>query len=559
MDQPGQAGFRRRLRQAGRRITANLLLEESALAAMVAGLVAAVTVLCQRAFSVRPPVIPAVAILAAVAAIYVLVRWWLRRPSPMRIALEIDERLALRERFSTTLAVSESADPFAVAVREETYARLPRVNVAGRFPIRLSRRWAYAAAGWAAVALLVFYMPPLDLLGREAEEKKAAAEEKRLEQARTSVKQEVAKVEAMVKQLGAAEMAAELANLNEAAPGTPPAEIRRRAIRALGELPAKLQQSQAGERAEAAQALQQMMKQLKMPSQGLSRDLAKALARGEFREAANLIRKMQERAAQRDLKPEEREALAKELAELAKQMERLAEQRKAMEEALEKAGLDKKLANLDEDALRRALEKSGLDAQEIQKLIDKARAFRTASANCRALGQALAACSSGTPGLDGLSPDGLAALAGQLDALEAMRQQLALMNATLDEIESGMAMLGMGMGLIGPFEFGDSDQAAGGSGGPGRGSAPVETAESGDFKTSSTRVRSPAGAGPVVGTWYEQEEQIKGEAQRQAQETLQAAKDRAAEAVSENRIPSRYHGAVKQYFGDLDRKPETSK
>jgi hypothetical protein len=559
MDQPGQIGFRSRLRQAGRRINANLLLEEAALAALVAGLVAVAVVLCQRAFSVRPPLIPGVAVLAAVAAAYVLVRWWLRRPSLMQIALAIDERLALRERFSTTLAVSRSEDPFAAAVREETYARLPRVDVARHFPIRLSRCWTLAAAGWAAAALLVLYMPPLDLLGREVAEKKAAAEEKRLEEARATVKQEVTKIEAMVKQLGAAEMAAELAKLNEAAPGAPPAEIRRQAIRALGELPAKLQQSQAGERAEAAQALQQMMKQLKLPSQGLSRDLAKALARGEFGAAADLIRKMQERLAQRDLKPEEREALAKELAELAKQMARLAEQMKQMEDALEKAGLDKKLANLDEDALRRALEKAGLDAKDIQKLIDKARACRTASANCKALGQALAACSSGTPGLDALSPDALASLAGQLDSLEAMRQQLALMNATLDEIESGMAMLGMGMGAMGLFDLGDSSEQGAGSGGPGKGSAPVQTAESGDFKTSSTRVRSPAGAGPSVGTWYEQEEQIKGESQRQAQETLQAAKDRAAEAVSENRIPSRYHGAVKQYFGDLDKKPGAGK
>ena len=555
MDQPGQAGFRSRLRQAGRRINANLLLEECALAALVAGLVAVAAVLCQRAFSVRLPLIPAVAVLAAVAAAYVLIRWWLRRPSLMQIALAIDERLALRERFSTTLAVGRSEDPFAAAVRAETYARLPRVNVARHFPIRLSRCWALAAAGWAAAALLALYMPPLDLLGREVAEKKAAAEEKRLEEARATVKQEVTKIEAMVKQLGAAEMAAELAKLNEAAPGALPAEIRRQAIRALGELPAKLQQSQAGERAEAAQALQQMMKQLKLPSQGLSRDLAKALARGEFGAAADLIRKMQERLAQRDLTPQEREVLAKELAEIAKQMERLAGQMKQMEDALEKAGLDKKLANLDEDALRRALEKAGLDAKDIQKLIDKARACRTASANCKAL----AACSSGTPGLDALSPDALASLAGQLDSLEAMRQQLALMNATLDEIESGMAMLGMGMGAMGLFDFGDSSEQGAGSGGPGKGSAPVQTAESGDFKTSSTRVRSPAGAGPSVGTWYEQEEQIKGESQRQAQETFQAAKDRAAEAVSENRIPSRYHGAVKQYFGDLDKKPGAGK
>ena len=555
MEQTGQAAFRSRLRQAGRRIVANLVLEESARAAAIAGLVAAVAVACERAFAVRAPLIPVAAVLGAAAGIYVLIRWWFRRPSLMKVALAVDERLGLRERLSTTLAVSASADPFAAAVRQETYARVGKVPVGKHFPIRLTPHWAWAAGGWLVVAALVLWMPSLDLLGREAGASKAAAEEKRLDEARIAVNQTTSKVETMIKQLGLTEAAGELAKLDELALGTPPAEVRRQAIRRLGEVADKLHQSGVGEKAEAGQALQQMMKQLKMPSQGLSKDLARALARSNFGEAAAMIRKLQERLAQRDLKPEERAALAKELAELARQLDALANRDKELADALEKAGVDPKLANLDEDALRRALEKAGLDAQAIQKLIDKARACRSAAANCRGLGKALAACSTGLPGADALSGDGMIALADRLDSLEALRQQMALVGATLDEIEFGMGLLGqgMGIGMIGPFDFGESDRFGMGAGGPGHGSAPVETGPDQATKSVGTRVKSPATRpGPVVGTWYEQVEQTKGEAVRQGQDTFQAAKDRAAEAIGENRIPSRYHGAVKQYFGDLD-------
>ena len=556
MEPTGQAAFRRRLRQAGRRIVADFVLEDSARAAAAAGLVAAVAVACQRAFAVRAPVVAAAVVLGAAAFLYVLVRWWLWRPSPMKVALAVDERLGLRERFSTTLAVSASADPFAAAVREETYARLGKIPLARHFPIRLSRHWASAAGGWAVMAILVLWMPPLDLLGREADAKKAATEEKRLDEAKAVVGQTTSKVEAMVKQLGLTEAAGELAKLNELAPGAPPAEVRRQAIRRLGELADKLHQSGVGEKAEAGQALQQMMKQLKMPSQGLSKDLARALARSNFGEAAAMLRKLEERLAQRDLKPEERAALAKELADLARQLQALADRQKELEDALEKAGLDRKLAGLDEDALRRALEKAGLDAQAIQKLVDKVRACRTASAQCRALGRAFAACTSGTPGADALSDEGMLALGDRLDGLEALRQQMALVGATFDEIEFGMGLLGQGMGLgmIGPFGLGESDSVSAGAGGPGHGSAPVETGPDEPTKSVGTRVKTPAvRPGPVIGTWYEQVEQTKGESVRQGQDTFQAAKDRAAEAISENRIPSRYHGAVKQYFGDLDK------
>ena len=68
---------------------------------------------------------------------------------------------------------------------------------------------------------------------------------------------------------------------------------------------------------------------------------------------------------------------------------------------------------------------------------------------------------------------------------------------------------------------------------------------------ASTASASSCRSGPIVATWYSKEEQVKGEAVRTGGTVVQAAKDAAAEAVSENRIPSRYHEAVKSYFDTL--------
>jgi hypothetical protein len=59
--------------------------------------------------------------------------------------------------------------------------------------------------------------------------------------------------------------------------------------------------------------------------------------------------------------------------------------------------------------------------------------------------------------------------------------------------------------------------------------------------------------GPTVASWYFKGTQVKGEAQREFSEVIQAGRDSAAEAISENQIPRRYEEAVKTYFGRLEK------
>ncbi len=63
---------------------------------------------------------------------------------------------------------------------------------------------------------------------------------------------------------------------------------------------------------------------------------------------------------------------------------------------------------------------------------------------------------------------------------------------------------------------------------------------------------SRSGDGPVVASWYFQDAQVKGEAQRAFVDVVQAGRASAAEALSENQIPRRYEDAVKTYFNQLE-------
>jgi hypothetical protein len=108
-------------------------------------------------------------------------------------------------------------------------------------------------------------------------------------------------------------------------------------------------------------------------------------------------------------------------------------------------------------------------------------------------------------------------------------------------------MQGMGQGL---YEVGN-----GGGIGEGIGTQPgahhlFDPLEQSAMK--KTRAASKVGKGPVIASWYFQGSQVKGEAQRDFTEVIQAARDSAAEAISEKQIPRRYEDAIKSYFGRLE-------
>ena len=124
--------------------------------------------------------------------------------------------------------------------------------------------------------------------------------------------------------------------------------------------------------------------------------------------------------------------------------------------------------------------------------------------------------------------------------------------ATLDEIDRAIGRLGEGTCSM-CNGMGCSMCGTGpGPGGEGNGFGPRPFDDSGKTGTKRVRTANKPGQGPVIASWYFKESQIKGEATRDFTEVVQAARDGAAEAISENEIPRRYEDAIKSYFGRLE-------
>jgi hypothetical protein len=208
---------------------------------------------------------------------------------------------------------------------------------------------------------------------------------------------------------------------------------------------------------------------------------------------------------------------------------------------------------MDEQQLRQALQQQGLKPEQIEQLMQKMAASQMAAGRCSGLGQALAAAGMGA---GGLSADELSEAMDQLNALESMQQQALLLEAGLSEISRCIGSLGyaMGPGGQGPWREGIPETIGPGSGGPGIGFGPRDSDTEGQTGTQTTRAKNQSGQGPVIASWYFKDAQVKGEARRDFTEVVQAGRDSAAEAISENEIPRKYEDAVKKYFGELEQR-----
>ncbi len=298
--------------------------------------------------------------------------WFMKIPSRMKISLILDERLRLHERFSTVLSLKNSRDPFADAARSETFQKVKSLNPHKSFPVRLSKGWTYAVALWIVFAMLTFYLPQKDLLGflkkRDQQQQLAT----KVLQAKIDVNDVTKAVASVIEKLDDPALNEALSKLQQSAPDAKPADIKRQAIRELGNLSDQIKNMKNSVQAESLDMMKKMFKQLRTSPNALVRQMQLALTRGNFSQAAATLNQLQQDLAKNNLTEQQKKELAEQLQNLAKQLAELAGKNEELEKELEKLGLDKKLAKLDENQLRQNLQQQGISAEKIEELLRKA-------------------------------------------------------------------------------------------------------------------------------------------------------------------------------------------
>ena len=544
------------LKTATRRLLlSSLLAHVHVVVIVLAGLVLALLVaerLGPARFWPWPWLLPALAVAGALVAGRL---WYARRPTELQVAVEVDERLDLRERLSTALHCRQRTDAFARAAVEDAVgtARDPKVReqLRRRFAVESPRRW-WLSPLLVVAALGFSFVPALNLFARETPPDPEYTQ---------TVAMRNEAIEAVIKPIEENPLLQEelsdlLGDLSDEGPDPDSLktrqDVQRDAIKKLTDLNKRLDEILSGPKGKTAEALDKALEQLRTPEDGPAKEFAEALAQGDFKAAQSALARLQEEVAKGNMTKEQAEKLAKQLADIAKQLEQLAKQQQELEQMLQQAGLDPNLAG-DMQALQQAIQNNqNLNEQQKQQLMQMAKAQQAAAQMCQGLGQGLNQMAqqmmNGQPGQLGQQA------ANQLNQMEALQQMLNQAQAAANACQGQCQGLGQGLGMQAATQwmlkqggaFGQRGQGAGGK-------APIAPTPTGK---NIVKAPSKTGQGDIIARQFIDGPNVVGESSAKLRQVSVAVSEGYDEAQAEEQIPPKYVEAHKHYFGELKKRVE---
>jgi hypothetical protein len=522
----------------------------------------------------------------------VAMRWG--RPSRLSVATLVDERLGLKERLSTALAVCQRSDPFALAAVADAVAtakdKRTREALGRGIPVKAPDASWLGPALLLATGLAAWLVPQGDLFrGKDSQNELLEAALVEANAAVREVERRIAENPLLSEALGV--RTDDLTNVEQVAPKDlkrTPEEIRREAIKRMSELEQRLNAVLRGEEALKMDALKRELANLK-PEDNDAEQFVRALRDGDFSEAKKALEALRKKAEGKS--DEERAALEQQLKDVAKQVEQLAARQEALKQALERAGMDGQLAS-NPEALKQVLENASNLTQAQREAIEKAmNAQKAAQDQLKGMSNAIKqaaqemcqSCEGGRPGgqegqkqggrqgqqgqdgQEGGTQSGNGGsgqgLEGMLSDMEALQQMLAAAEAAAAEASSQSRQTGKGMGQMAGACQGNCDGDGawrmidglrqGGRGRAGGGETPTAPTPAG---TRMQKERVERTDGPIIMRQLVEGRSEPGQSSVGVDRIAAELARSMEQGVTEEQVPAHLRAVHKHYFGDLKRR-----
>ncbi len=556
---------------------------------------AAGVLLMGRLFAIPVPDWIYVAIGAGVAVAGVGVMAW-RWPSDAVTAAWIDQQLGLKDQLASALfAYARYPDnPFAGHVVDQATQLAGRLSIPATLPLRLTKPWGLLPLAGVALGLIAVLVPPMDLLGRSQAQTQQQSQQRQADTAKQHIDQSLAAVRTT-------ELGHDPADPSSAAPNdalqtlsqiqqadlTQP-QTRSEAAAKLSQLQDRLE-DQTQQHDKLLQTLRNTMSRLEQQEPGPADPLVESLRRGDFQDAQAQARALAK--AVESMSPQERQALQQQLQHLAGQMQQAADQHAQQESqsaqqlehtlsraqpsgqpqdpaTTQPAPHDGSQAPIDPQALERRLVEQGHDPQDARRIAQKAqeiqqqqRRHQESQQQCEGLSSALdqkdrssnqdGQWTQGQPNPNqppaATSPkQSLEDAADQLERLVELQQQLDQMRQAQRHTQQAIENL--------------STRSANPTAGAQEGGDPLGAHRQVEAYQAQGRGDSAQDFDPQGGqsiTWWRPDgHPAKGPATVQAQPSIPQAQRHAEQALTEDRVPRRYHQAVRRYFNQIPRHAE---
>lgn len=499
-------------------------------------------------------------VLAVVAAAAALVMWARTRASEPHVALVVDEQLDLREKLSTALHCHGRDDAFAQAAIEDAVkvARDPRTFERAKrtFAVRPPGAW-WVSPLIVLAAIMISFLQPRNLFAPDAKVQPDVAQAK-LEAERS--------IEAVIKSIEEKpELAKELEMGELSRQGTDPnalnkpEEFKQNALKKLTDLNKKLDEILNGEKAKTLESLEKSLNQMQTPEDGAAKEMAEALAQGDFKTAQKALQELMDKAQSGNMSEEEKQKLAEQLKNIAEQLEKLAQQQQQLQEALKQAGMDPALAQ-NPQALQQAIQNNpNLNQQQQQQLQQMAQAQQAAAQMCQNMGQACQqmaqACQNGQMGQ---MQQGAGQMGQQLGQMEQLQQMLQQAQAAMSQCQGQCNGLGQNLNMQQAMQQwsqkngmnqGQWGRAAGGQ------SQYAKTPTATKMEKANVNTTE----GDIIARQLFDGQQIRGESKAKLIEVAEAVSKGIEEAQTEDPTPRIYQDAQKRYFGEMERLAKATK
>lgn len=466
-------------------------------------------------------------------------------PTKQAVAAEVDRRFGLRERLSSSLSLDPRSreSGFGSALVADAEKRAGQLAVAERFSLRPSR-WSWLPVSVVPVlAIVVLLAEPAQ---RSTASSRTAAEVAETEQVKTAASQ-------LKKRIQQQRRKAEAEGLKEAQELFEKLEAdldkiaqrdkldRKEAMIELNDLKKQLEERR--EQLGTPDQMRRAMAQMEGLESGPAEKTAKAIQRGEFDKAREMVKELADKLRDGKLSEDEKKQLKKQVEQIKKQLEQAAEQHEQ-----KKKDLQRQI----EQARREGRKE---EAAEMQQKLNQLQAQDGQMQQMRQMAEALGGAAQAMQQGDGAqAADALEALSGQLGELQEEMSELEDLDAALDQFSQSKNQMRCqkcgGGGCQGCQGFGGMGQQSGnGMGeGPGYGDRPESD---GDTNTYETQVRGNVKRGKAVIAGFADGPNRKGISREDVKRAVEGALSEQSDPLENQTLPRDEREQTQQYFDRL--------
>lgn len=455
-------------------------------------------------------------------------------------AIEIDRRFGLKERVSSTLALtpSERESEIGQALIADTQQRVKNIDVGEHFHLSPGRQLLLPLIPLVAAVLVVWLVSPAAT--QEDPQANAASIKKQVKNASGSLKHKLIEQREAAQKAGLKDAETLFQRLAEETEELTrgDADSRKDALVKLNDLKRQMEnrQQQIG----GAEEIRKKLDQLNTGNRGPAENFMKAISEGDLRKGIEELEKLKADLADGKLSEEEQQQLAKQLDEMKKKLEEAVEKHQQQSQNLQnqinqarQAGQDAEADRLQQQ-LNQLMERNG-DMQQLQDMAEKLGRC----SQCMQDGQLQDAA------------DMLQQMQGDLSDLQQQLDEMQMLNDAMDQLSQARDQMncqqcgGEGCAAC------QGDQPGVGMGqGQGMGDRPE--AETGT-RFYDDKVKQKIGRGAATIAGEVEGPNIKGPVLQQIEEQLEAAKSESTDPLTEQQMPRQHQEQTKEYF-DMYRK-----